>query len=151
MQSHQQSPSIRGGWKDRTMAESFDPYYKWLGIPPKYQPPDHYRLLGIELFESDPEVIEVAADKQVDYLKRCATGPHVECSQKLLNEISAARLCLLNPAKKSAYDATLKENADAAAADAEPRQEPFKIGSRVKMAEVIPETATAAAFDWNSD
>ena len=27
---------------------AFDPYHKWLGIPPKQQPPDHYRLLGVE-------------------------------------------------------------------------------------------------------
>ena len=39
------------------MAESFDPYRKWLGIPPKDQPPNHYRLLGIDLFEADAEVI----------------------------------------------------------------------------------------------
>jgi hypothetical protein len=26
----------------------FDPYRKWLGIPPKDQPPHYYRLLGIE-------------------------------------------------------------------------------------------------------
>jgi len=35
------------------MAEDFDPYYKWLGILPKDQPPHNYRLLGIELFEED--------------------------------------------------------------------------------------------------
>ena len=33
----------------------FDPYRKWLGIPPKDQPPNHYRLLGLELFETDPD------------------------------------------------------------------------------------------------
>ena len=30
------------------MAANFDPYYKWLGIPPEEQPPNHYRLLGIQ-------------------------------------------------------------------------------------------------------
>ena len=34
--------------------ETFDAYHEWLGIPPKDQPPNHYRLLGIELFESQP-------------------------------------------------------------------------------------------------
>ena len=42
------------------MPEKFDPYHKWLGIPPKDQPPNHYRLLGIELFESDADVIATA-------------------------------------------------------------------------------------------
>jgi hypothetical protein len=39
------------------MADVFDPYHKWLGILPKDQPPHHYRLLAIEPFESDPDVI----------------------------------------------------------------------------------------------
>jgi hypothetical protein len=30
----------------------FDPYRKWLGIAPADQPPNHYRLLGLDLFES---------------------------------------------------------------------------------------------------
>lgn len=46
------------------MADSFDPYHKWLGISPKDQPPNHYRLLGIELFEGVPDVIESAADQR---------------------------------------------------------------------------------------
>jgi hypothetical protein len=86
----------------------FDPYYKWLGIPPKDQPPNHYRLLGIELFEADPDVIDTAANKQMAYIQGCANGPHLPLSQKLLNEIAAARLCLLDPKKKAAYDAKLK-------------------------------------------
>ncbi len=86
----------------------FDPYHKWLGIPPKDQPPNHYRLLGIELFEADPDVIDAAANKQMAYVQGCATGPHIALSQKLLNEIAAARLCLLTPAKKADYDAKLK-------------------------------------------
>lgn len=45
------------------MQESFDPYYRWLGIPPKHQPPNHYRLLGLELFENDVEVIRDAAER----------------------------------------------------------------------------------------
>ena len=42
------------------MSEAFDPYHRWLGISPKDQPPDHYRLLGIEQFESDLRVIGAA-------------------------------------------------------------------------------------------
>mgnify|MGYP001446848472 CR=1 FL=1 len=38
----------------------FDPYHKWLGIPPHDQPADHYRLLGIERFENDVDVISLA-------------------------------------------------------------------------------------------
>lgn len=51
------------------MADSFDGYHKWLGIPPKDQPPNHYRLLGIELFENDDDVIEGAADQRISHLR----------------------------------------------------------------------------------
>ncbi len=95
------------------MAENFDPYYKWLGIPPKDQPPHHYRLLGIELFEPDREVIDAAANRLMGYLKELASGDDASHSQKLLNEISRARLCLLNKEKKVAYDRELKEKLQA--------------------------------------
>lgn len=91
------------------MAESFDPYYKWLGIPPKDQPPNHYRLLGVETFESDREVIDSFANRHIEYLQQITDGPHVRDAQKLLNELSAARRCLLDPKKKAKYDKTLKK------------------------------------------
>ncbi|MCS7305247.1 MAG: LamG domain-containing protein [Thermoguttaceae bacterium] len=90
------------------MSSSFDPYRKWLGIPPKDQPPNHYRLLGIDLFESDPDVISNAADARMAHIRTFQTGPYSEWSQKLLNEIAAAKVCLLNPEKKAEYDAKLR-------------------------------------------
>lgn len=86
----------------------FDPYYKWLGIPRWEQPPNHYRLLGINLFENDPDVIETAADRQMGHIRNYQAGKHSELSQRLLNELSAARLCLLNAEKKKAYDGKLR-------------------------------------------
>ncbi len=87
---------------------AFDPYHKWLGIPKSEQPPHHYRLLGIALYEADPEVIEAAADRQMTYIRQCATGPYTSQSQQILNELSAARVCLLNADKKKAYDGELR-------------------------------------------
>lgn len=85
----------------------FDPLHKWLGIPPEEQPPNHYRLLGIAAFESDTEVIDAAADKQLAFLHDLTNGEYGEEAEQLSNQVSAARLCLLNPEKKSAYDNTL--------------------------------------------
>ena len=51
-------------------ADGFDPYYKWLGIPPEEQPPTHYRLLGIVQFEADPDVIANAASRQAFHLRQ---------------------------------------------------------------------------------
>lgn len=92
----------------RVMASEFDPYYQWLGIPPKHQPPNHYRLLGVELFEENLEVIQHAADQRMAHLRNFQTGKRAAVSQRLLNEVAAAKLCLLNPEKKTAYDGHLR-------------------------------------------
>ena len=91
------------------MSEKFDPYHEWLGITASEQPPHHYRLLGIAAFEESPTVIENAADRQMAHLRTFQTGKHSAESQRLLNEIAAARICLLNPAKKAAYDQQLRD------------------------------------------
>jgi hypothetical protein len=93
------------------MSEGFDPYHKWLGIPPADQPPNHYRLLGISLFESDPDAIGNAADQRMAHVKSFQIGEREALSQKLLNELAVARVCLLDPEKKAAYDAQLREAA----------------------------------------
>ena len=86
----------------------FDPYRKWLGIPPKDQPPHHYRLLSLELYENDLDVIEGAADRAMGFVRQYQSGEHAPLAAKMLNEIATARLCLLKPASKADYDAKLK-------------------------------------------
>ncbi len=90
------------------MSEPFDPYHNWLGIQPKDQPPDHYRLLGIAPLEDAPNVIEASADRQTAHVWRYQSGEHGALSQKLLNRLAAAKLVLLDPAKKSEYDRKLQ-------------------------------------------
>ena len=64
--------------------DTFDAYHIWLGIPRKNQPPNHYCLLGIELFEESAEVISNAADQRMVHLRGFQNGPHSALSQKLL-------------------------------------------------------------------
>jgi hypothetical protein len=86
----------------------FDPYFKWLGIPPHEQPPTHYRLLAIPLFTADPNVIENAADQRMAHLRTVQTGQSAALSQSLLDQIAQARACLLDRVQKGAYDAQLR-------------------------------------------
>ena len=86
-----------------------DPYWKWLGIPPDQQPADHYTLLGIARFETDEDVIENAAVRQMTHVRSFQGGQHVALSQQLLNELSTARLCLLNDEQKRVYDQQLQD------------------------------------------
>lgn len=87
---------------------AFDPYYNWLGIPPKDQPPHYYRLLGLEPFEQNANVIANMAEQRMLALRTFSLGPHGSHSQKLLNEVAAAKVCLLNPEEKAEYDARLR-------------------------------------------
>jgi len=88
--------------------QAFDPYLKWLGIRDKDQPPHHYRLLGLETFESDADVISNAADARMLHIKTFQSGQYSQLSQRILNEIATAKVCLLNPERKAAYDQTLR-------------------------------------------
>ena len=87
-------------------------YHLWLGIPPSLQPPTHYRLLGIESFEESTEVIEAGAERQTRYLREVSVGPDRKKSQTLLNEVAAARRCLLDAEKRKAYDEKLRKEAE---------------------------------------
>jgi hypothetical protein len=89
------------------MAEQFDPYRKWLGIPPEEQPPNHYRLLGIALFEDDIDVIAHAADRQMSHVRKFQSGQNGHHSQQILNELAKARVCLLDRGQKIPYDQEL--------------------------------------------
>src|SRR5438105_1260159 len=98
------------------MPVRFDPYYKWLGIPHEEQPPHHYRLLGVQPFESDPDVISNAADQRMGLLKTFATSHYGSLAEDLLDEVARARVCLLNPARRGDYDTTLRDRLDRATA-----------------------------------
>ncbi len=90
-----------------------DAYHRWLGIPPEEQPPDHYRLLGLERLEDDPRVIEQRSDERMRLVNGYRRGPHVKVCDQILQHIKVARACLLNPSLKAAYDRTLKPPASA--------------------------------------
>ncbi len=91
------------------MSADFDPYYRWLGIPAKDQPAHLYRLLGLTEFESDPDVIAMAADRQMAYVRNFQSGQYDRFAEALLNELAAAQVCLLNKTKKAAYDQKLRQ------------------------------------------
>ena len=93
------------------MSGTFDPYHRWLGIPAKDQPPNHYRLLGLEAFEPDAEVIRDAAERQMAHVRTYQLGQYVELSQRILNELAVAKACLLDAAQKAAYDAAMRRRA----------------------------------------
>lgn len=89
--------------------EVFDPYREWLGIEPHELPADHYRLLGLPRFEADVGKIAAAADGRMGLIRSNQTGPRGAFTHTVLNEITAAKLCLLSPVAKAQYDKFLQE------------------------------------------
>jgi len=126
------------------MSEEFDPYHRWLGIHPRHQPANHYRLLGLELFEDDPEVIRDAAERQIGHVRRYAMGQHAGLSQRILNELAAAKACLLDQAKKAEYDQELREEVAAEEEQVLPTAEPEREEPRPP---IIAESTTKVAID----
>ena len=95
------------------MADPFNPYSDWLKIPHEEQPPDHYRLLGVQSFERDTEKIAVAADARMKMVRSFQSGEHAKQSQSLLNAVAAAKICLMDADRRSAYDVELRRRKQA--------------------------------------
>jgi hypothetical protein len=112
---------------------AFDPLHRWLGIAPHEQPPDHYRLLGLARFEDDPDVIDSAANRQMAYVQGFAAGPHGPESQRLLNQLAAARLCLLDPKRRASYDTDLRAANDPARPATPPPPTPARAPSKLMV------------------
>jgi hypothetical protein len=92
---------------------AFDAYHKWLAIPPAEQPPNHYRLLGLPLFENDQEVIAAAAVQRMNWVRKFQKGETAEAAVKITKEITQAWARLLNVEQKQRYDTALKLQEDA--------------------------------------
>src|SRR5271157_1133124 len=86
----------------------FDPYETWLGIPPDRRPPTHYDLLGLAPYESDPAAIDQAALRRMSKVRQHQIGPHSDQSQEILSELARARLILMDPDRRTDYDAKLR-------------------------------------------
>ena len=131
------------------MAE-FDPYHKWLAIPPTEQPPNLYRLLALNLFEGDADVIDSAANARMIHLRSLQTGPHAELTQRLLNEIAAARLCLLKPEKKASYDSILRSQMASKIAATTPPPLPLPQSNSAPPPPTGPAAAESSLLDFIS-
>jgi len=118
------------------MTEPLDPYYLWLGIPPDEQAANYYRLLGIRLFENNPEVIENAADRQMAHLRNFQLGQYAD--QKLRRRIAV----------------DMGETAEPAAAVAPGRVAPPRAVAPPPVALIQPEPFSASTIDlatrWSS-
>ncbi|MEK6247809.1 MAG: hypothetical protein N2C12_06485, partial [Planctomycetales bacterium] len=61
-------------------------------------------------YEGDMVVITNAADRQMAFVKTKCFGAHVKTAERLLSEISRARICLSDDQQKIAYDNQLRSS-----------------------------------------
>jgi len=85
------------------MSDPFDPYRAWLGICPE-EDRNHYRLLGLRLFEESPEVIAAAAGERMADVEKLLGGERAELARQTLDRLAVAKACLLAPEEKAVYD-----------------------------------------------
>ena len=84
-----------------------DVYRDWLRIEETARPLNHYQLLRLAQFEDDASKIRSHYRKMNEYVRKYAAGDFAAQSQKLLNELAQAMLCLTDAQRKREYDATL--------------------------------------------
>ena len=87
----------------------FAAYHEWLGIPLREEPPNHYEILGIPLFETNKTVISNGAARRVTFLQSMVAGGFAELAQEIQKEVSKAKLCLLKDASREAYQKALMQ------------------------------------------
>lgn len=86
------------------MDEVFNPYYAFLGLDEEVTSPGFYQILRLRETECDAAKINAAADKATARARACRPGANAVEWSRLLDEIQAARTCLLDPAQRAAYD-----------------------------------------------
>lgn len=89
------------------MSQGFNAYREWLGVAGQSEIPSYYELLALRPLEPDTAQIEAAYQRQSARLATHLSGAQADIAQRLMGELAEARLTLLTPTAKRAYDAAL--------------------------------------------
>jgi hypothetical protein len=95
------------------VSDGFNPYREWLSL--KTSSPNYYELLDLPLQESDAAKIAAAADRAITRVRGFRPGTQAREWARLLDEIRAAKECLLDLDCRTQYEA---EQTRAATAEA---------------------------------
>ncbi|MFK7769749.1 MAG: hypothetical protein AB8B55_21255 [Mariniblastus sp.] len=94
------------------MAETFNPFHKWLGFKPNVKNPHHFQLLGVSTKLTDPAEIHKAVDagvkRHLAVLAKVPPGKADVLVAKIKKRIAKARATLLDDSARVAYLEKLK-------------------------------------------
>jgi hypothetical protein len=76
---------------------------RWLGLPARDWPPDHYALLGLKPGEQDPVRLEAQVQDRLRIVRSYQLS-HPELATEAMNRLAEAFACLSDDAAKRAYD-----------------------------------------------
>ena len=88
----------------RSQTLEFDAQHYWLGIPRHQRPASNCRLLGISEGEQNADVVQSAAERQISFVRKFASGDKATEANTLLQQLSRARSTLLRIASVSPPD-----------------------------------------------
>ncbi len=97
------------------MSDKFNSYHEWLELDPNLSQPDYYQLLRLDPFETDAATIKAAADRATAKVRGARPGQRAAQWARLLDELTEAKNTLLDSARKSEYDASLRNSQGGAA------------------------------------
>ena len=89
------------------MSEAFNPYRAWLGVVSQAARPTHYELLGLSPSRCDAQSVAEGFRRQMGRLNPHLSGEHAATAQRIAGELANARVVLLTPTTKRAYDSEL--------------------------------------------
>jgi len=90
-----------------------DCYTELLGLPRGVRPPDHYTLLGLQLFCRDLNAVETAVRRRLTHLDEFAVHPDKkirDAALGIMGQVARARTELVNSAYRLAYDRKLAQS-----------------------------------------
>jgi hypothetical protein len=126
----------------------------WLGLSPGEWPPDHYRLLGLDPADTDPQQIEQHVHQRLEQVRRYQLL-HPELVTEAMNRLAQAFVCLTDPEARRAYDSARAGKALVVVPEpgpvSPPRPEtilvvPMRVGARSRPnLPLVPLPAAAAA------
>jgi hypothetical protein len=91
------------------MTEPLNPYHQWLDLPLELSSPSYYQMLRLTEGESSGNRIAEAADRAIAQVRAFKPGPHAREWSRLIDELKAAKQCLLDPTIKAEYDRCLAQ------------------------------------------